>query len=78
MAAFFREKSNGKSRNGRHQKQRRELAVWIQVSVTEMEINNTFTVYLGECIDRFTDQFGEQGKEKEKTISGFLLEQLHG
>lgn len=44
----------------------------------EMEINNTFTVYLGEYIDRFTDQLGEQGKEKEKTISGFLLEQLHG
>ena len=42
----------------------------------EMELNNTFRVYLGECIDRFTDQLGEQGKEKEKTISGFLLEQL--
>jgi len=42
----------------------------------EMELNNTFRVYLGECIDRFTDQLGEQGKEKENTISGFLLEQL--
>lgn len=62
-----------KSRNRRHQKLRQELAVWIQVSVMEMEINNTFTVYLGEYIDRFTDQLGEQGKEKERQFLGFCL-----
>lgn len=39
----------------------------------EMEINNTFPVYLGEYIDRFTDQLGEQGKEKERQFLGFCL-----